>query len=177
MNTRFVHDYYGILNELEGAFCIDGQDYANRSIDVAFSNIFKRLQRQYHIDLTVPRDLLYSTESVGAEVKPFLDNMYYLYCKLAGLAHFIKYSGQNPFSLSKINYLGVTPTSFKAFLKFLQLDGKNTGLDDSIERIKVGLGTVSMCNEKKLVMILCLAYELQLYELVAVIAEILYMEV
>jgi hypothetical protein len=173
---RFIHDFYGVINEIEVALCIDGEDYASRDIDIATSRIIKRLQRNYSIDFNINNmNNVYFGSSLGDETKIFLDNIKFLYDRISGCSHYFRYIGQIPINLSKINYLGITKESMLGVLKLLQCEGKHNSMSNAMEQIKSKIGTISMSTEKKLYMILYISYILELYELTAVIAEILYL--
>ena len=172
---RFVHDFYGVISELEVALCIDGEDYATRDIDSAMVKIKQRLQRQYSIDLSGSIEDTYAGTIIGDEVKNFLDNMQFMYNRVCGCSHYFRYIGEVPINLSKINYLGITKDSMLGVLKLLQCEGRHDTLNSAMEQIKSKIGTIPMSIEKKLYMILYVSFKLELFELTAVIAEILYL--
>lgn len=173
--VRFIHDFYGAIQELEVALCIDGEDYDTRDIDSAILNIKSRLERQYSIDLSGTMEETYAGSIIGDEVKNFLDNMQFMYNKLCGCSHYFRYIGKVPIDLSKINYLGITKDSMLSVLKLLQLEGRHESLKGTLEQIKVKIGSIVNCTEKKLFMVLYVTFILDLYELSAIIAEILYL--
>lgn len=173
--VRFKHDFYGVVTELEVALCIDGEDYASRDIDMAMSRIKQRLQRQYAIDLSGTLTDTYAGTIIGDEVKSFLDNMQYVYNRVCGCCHYFRYIGEVPVNLSKINYLGITKESMLGILKLLQCEGRQDSLVGAMEQVKSKIGTISMSVEKKLYMILYVVYKMELFELAAAIAEILYL--
>lgn len=172
---RFTHDFYGVINELEVALCIDGEDYATRDVDMAMSRIRQRLQRQYSIDLSGRIEDTYSGYIVGDEVKNFLDNMQFMYNRVCGCGQYFRYVGQVPINLSKINYMGITKTSMLSLLKLLQCEGRHATLYNPMDQIKSKIGTIPMSIEKKMFMCLYVSYMLELYELSASLAEILYL--
>lgn len=172
---RFTHDFYGVVSELEVALCIDGEDYATRDIDMSISKIRQRIQRQYSIDLSGTMSDTYSGTIIGDEVKNFLDNMKFMYDRVCGCSHYFRYLGQVPVNISKINYLGITKESMLSVLKLLQCEGRHESLSSAMEQIKSKIGTIPMSIEKKLYMILYISYKLELYELSAAVAEILYL--
>lgn len=172
---RFVHDFYGVISELEVALCIDGEDYATRDIDSAMIKIKQRLQRQYSIDLSGSIEDTYAGTIIGDEVKNFLDNMQFMYNRVCGCSHYFRYIGEIPINLSKINYLGITKDSMLGVLKLLQCEGRHDSLGSAMEQIKSKIGTIPMSIEKKIYMILYVSFKLELFELTAVIAEILYL--
>lgn len=174
--VRFVHDFFGVVNELEVALCIDGEDYATRDVDMAIMRIKQRLQKQYSIDLSGNNmSDVYSGSILGDEVKTFLDNIQFLYDRVCGCSHYFRYIGKVPINLSKMNYMGITKDSMLSILKLLQCEGRHESLSNPMEQIKSKIGTVPMSTEKKLFMLLYVSYILELYELTAAIAEILYL--
>lgn len=172
--TRFVHDFFGVINELEIALCIDGEDYATRDIETAISNIKQRLQKQYGLDMSGSIDDVYTESIIGGEVKTFLDNIQYMYNKVAGCGQYFRYIGNIPINLSKLNYMGFTKDSLLAILRMLQVEGHYDSLIVSMQQIREKLCTLPMSYEKKLFMILSVSYILKLYELTDAIAELLY---
>lgn len=172
---RFAHDFYGVITELEVAFCIDGEDYATRDVDMAITKIKQRLQRQYSIDLSGSIDDTYAGTIIGDEVKNFLDNMHYMYNRISGCGQYFRYVGKVPINLSKINYMGITKDSMLSVLKLLQCEGRHDSLSSAMEQIKAKIGTIPMSIEKKMFMCLYVSYILELYEMSAAIAEILYL--
>lgn len=172
--VRFEHDFFGVVDELEVSLCIDGEDYATRDIDSAIVKIRQRIQKQYSIDLNAAIGDNYLDAVMGTEIKAFLDNMHYLYNNVCGCGNFFRYIGGVPICLSNVNYLGITKDSMLSVLKLLQIEGRHDTLTSSMNQIKAKIGTVPMSLEKKLFMILYVSFELELYELSAAIAEILY---
>lgn len=173
--VRFLHDFYGVINEMEVALCIDGEDYSTRDVDMAITRIKQRIQRQYSIDLSGNLNDMYAGTLIGDEVKNFLDNMQFMYNRICGCSHYFRYVGQIPVNLSKINYLGITKESMLSILKLLQCEGRHESLSSAMEQVKSKIGTIPMSIEKKLYMILYVSNILELYELSAVVAEILYL--
>lgn len=172
---RFIHDFFGVVSEMEVALCIDGEDYATRDVDMSITRIKQRIQRQYSLDLSGTLSEMYAGSLIGEEVKNFLDNMQFMYNRICGCSHYFRYIGQVPINLSKINYLGITKESMLAVLKLLQIEGRHESLNGPMEQIKSKIGTIPMSIEKKLYMILYVSHTMELYELSAVIAEILYL--
>lgn len=172
---RFVHNFSGIVQELEVSLCIDGKHYERRDIDEVISDIKHRIQLSYSIDLTGTHEENYAGTLIGDEVVNFLDTMKFNYDNVCGLSHYFRYIGEIPINLAKINYLGITKDSMLAVLKMLQMEGRHCNLKSAIEDIEVRIGTIEMCIEKKLFMLLCVSYEIGLFELTAVLAEILYL--
>jgi hypothetical protein len=173
--VRFTHDFFGVISEMEVALCIDGEDYSTRDIDMSMSKIKQRLQRQYSIDLSGTMTETYAGTIIGDEVKNFLDNMQFMYNRVCGCSHYFRYVGQVPINLSKINYLGITKESMLSVLKLLQCEGRQDSLSSAMDQIKSKIGTIPMSNEKKLYMILYVSYKMELFELSAAVAEILYL--
>lgn len=173
--VRFAHDFFGVVSEMEVALCIDGEDYASRDVDMSINRIKQRIQRQYSIDLSGKLSDMYAGNLIGDEVRNFLDNMQFMYNRICGSSHYFRYVGQVPVNISKINYLGITKDSMLSVLKLLQCEGRHESLSSAMEQIKSKIGTIPMSVEKKLYMILYVSYIMELFELSAVVAEILYL--
>ena len=63
----------------------------------------------------------------------------------------------------------------KKILKALQREKTMVMAEESIEMMKTKIMTIKTSNEKRLFMLLLLSWDIGLYELVAVIAEILFL--
>ena len=77
-------------------------------------------------------------------------------------------------SLSDVNYLGYTEDSLKTLLVALQRKVTLPLATDAINSIKDKLGSISNCREKRLCLLIIIADAIGFPEVVAAIAEILY---
>lgn len=171
----FVHDFHGTINELEIALCIDGEDYGSRDIDIVLNRIRTRIQRQYGIELSGRISDSTSSYVLGDEMRNFIDNMQFIYNKVCALSAYSRYCGEIPISLERVNYIGVSKTSLTSLLKLLQCEGRTKYVEASMDTVKGRITSLPMCSEKKLFLCLVVCYYIGLYELTAVLAEILYL--
>lgn len=172
---QFVHDFYGTVNELEVILCIDGEDYSTRDVDSITNNVKDRLRKRYALDFSrYSLTEMLKEDSLSELSKEFADTLYYSYNRLCGDSTYFVFTMDTPVSLAKVNYLGITRNSMNSILILLQKNGQQDGLFDAINQIRVKLLSTPMCIEKKLFMCLCVAYDLGLFEIVGVLAQILY---
>lgn len=169
----------GIINELEAALQIDGKDYEEGRFDIIMKNVLTRINRMYQIDLTLDKVNAVSFESgiYKAAAALFIDNVASIHSRLSAFCQIERYKTQSYVSLSSINYMSYTKDSMRKVLKMLQREKTQMGTSaqESIELIKDRLATVRTCREKRLFMLLVVSYELGFPEVVASIAEILYL--
>lgn len=173
--VRFTVDHLKVISELEAVFCIDGNDYVNRDIDNALRNILQRIQVQYSIEFEENQVTPYNGAIYSEEEKNFIDIVYTLYEKLCAIAHSIRYRGKVPYSLSSVNYIGITKDSLLNLLKLVQMEGSQTKAGIYMEDVKYRLTSVPITPERRLFTLMVLSYILKLYEVTAVIAELLYL--
>lgn len=172
-----LYDIGRIVLDIEVALQIDGKDYSEKDVDVILENIRNRIIRQYQIDLhgrKVNDDSLYIGKSRSQAVL-FIENIAALHAKLCGYLQIVRYNKIVTIKPVNINYMGFTQKTFQSF--FMAAMGASTmpNIKDAVNAIKRKFGSVNSCIEKKLILILIVAYEFGLYELVASIAEILYL--
>lgn len=172
-----LYDINRIILDIEVALQIDGKDYSEKDVDVILENIRNRIIRQYQIDLhdrKISDDSLYIGKSRSSAVL-FIENIAALHAKLCGYLQIVRYNKIVTIKAVNINYMGFTQKTFMSF--FMAAMGASTmpNIDSAVNAIKRKFGSVNSCIEKKLILILIVAYEFGLYELVASIAEILYL--
>lgn len=172
-----LYDVNRIILDIEVALQIDGKDYSEKDVNVILENIRNRIIRQYQIDLhdrKVSDDTLYIGKSRSSAVL-FIENISALHAKLCGYLQIVRYNKVISIKAVNMNYMGFTQNTFMSF--FMAAMGKSTmpTIESAIEAIKRKFGSVNGCIEKKLILILIVAYEFGLYELVASISEIFYL--
>lgn len=172
-----LYDINRIILDIEVALQIDGKDYSEKDVDVILENIRNRIIRQYQIDLhdrKISDDSLYIGKSRSSAVL-FIENIAALHAKLCGYLQIVRYNKVVTIKAVNINYMGFTQKTFMSF--FMAAMGASTmpNIDSAVKAIKRKFGSVNSCIEKKLILIMIVAYEFGLYELVASIAEILYL--
>lgn len=170
------YDIDSIIRELEIALQIDGRDYEEEDISSALDSIKERLMRKTQIDLK--KFKLTATEVKDGVYRPqavmFVSSMALVHSKLAGLTHIQRYLTSTPLSLPSINYMGYTESSMKALLLALQRKATMPRAEDAINAIKEQLPIIESCREKRLFMVIVVAYEIGLPEIVSIVAEMLY---
>lgn len=170
------YDIDSIIREVEIALQIDGKDYEETDIDVALDSIKERLMRKTQIDfkrfkLTAPevKDGVYRPQTIM-----FVSSMALVHSKLAGLTHIQRYLTSTPLSLPSINYMGYTESSMRTLLLALQRKATMPRAEDAVKAIKEQLSVIENCREKRLFMVIIVAYEIGLLEIVSIVAEMLY---
>lgn len=177
MNISEMYDINRILLDIEMALCIDGKDYGEKDILTIFKNVRTRIIRQYQLDLTdkkIDDSSLYIGKTRSAAVL-FIENISVLHSRLCGFLHIVRFHKQISISPANINYMGFTPNSFNSLLIAATESRMMPNLEVSMKAIANKFATVNTCIEKKLILIMLLSYEFGLYEMVAAIAEVLYL--
>lgn len=177
MTITEQYDINKILVDIEVALCIDGKDYAEKDVDTIFESIYNRIIRQYQLDLR-NRKITDADLYVG-KARPqavlFVENISALHGRLCGYLQIARYHKQVTIKPSNINYMGFSDTSFKSFLIAAQAAYTQSSIDSAVRAIKGKFGTINSCTEKKLILIMLVSHALGFGELVASIAEIMYL--
>ncbi len=172
-----MYDINRIITDTETALQIDGSDYGEKDVDTVLENIRNRIIRQYQIDLhnrKISDESLYIGKSRSAAVM-FIENIGILHAKLCGYLQIVRYCKNVTIKSVNINYMGFTQKTFMSF--FMAAMGSNTmpSIETAVNAIKRKFGSINNCIEKRLILILIVCYEFGLYEVVASIAEIMYL--
>lgn len=177
MNVEMNYNLSDIVHELEVALQIDGKDFEEKDMDILIRNVRMRIENQYALDLTS-----YKLSDVELQIEPYrprtailLDNITCIHSKLCGFFQIARYLTRLDVSLDSINYLGFEEEGLKLVLEKLQRKSTMKEADEALRAIKNKLQTISSCMEKRLFVLLVVSHDLGLDEVVAAIAEILYM--
>lgn len=171
------YDINRIVTNIELALLIDGKDYGEKETETILNNIRGRIIRQHQIDLTgvkITDDSLYIGKS-RSEAVLFVENMSQLHASLCGYLQIVRFTKQVQINPININYMGFTPKSFLSFLIAAMSTTTMPNIDTAMKAIKNKFSSINNCTEKRLILIMIIAYEFGFYELVASIAEILYL--
>lgn len=177
MTISDMYDINKIILNVEQALCIDGSDYGEKDVDTIIENVTNRIIKKYQIDLSnkkISDDDLYIGKSRSSAVL-FIENVSNLHATLAGYAaSIIRYNRLVTVRPVNMNYMGFTSETLKSF--YMAALQKNTmpSIDTAINAIKRKFGSINSCTEKKFMLIIIIAYQFGFYELVAILAEILY---
>lgn len=171
-----LYDINRIILDTEVALQVDGKDYSEKDVDMILDNIRNRIIRQYQIDLhdrKISDESLFIGKSKASAIL-FVENIAALHARLCGYLQIVRYNKIVTIKVVNINYMGFTQKTFLSF--FMAAMGANTmpNIDTAINAIKRKFGSVNNCIEKKLILLMIVCYEFGLYEMVASIAEILY---
>lgn len=172
-----LYDIEEILLSVEIALQIDGKDYSEKDVNIIMDNIYNRIIRQHQLDLRdlkINDDSLYLTKSRSAAVL-FIENITALHGRLCGYLQIVRYVKNCTLRPSNISYMGFSPSSFKSFLIGAMSLSTMPNIRNAMNGIRNKFGSINNCLEKKLILIMIVAYEIGLYELVSCIAEILYL--
>lgn len=176
MNISEFYDINKIVLSLEVALQIDGADYAEKNFDTIMNNIYNRIIRQYQVDLrgiTIQDQSLYMGSSRNSALL-FIENVSNLHGRLCGYAHISRFTGVAMINPMNVNYLGFDDVDFMTLLQFCTQEKYIPKIADAMDSIKLRINTINNCMEKKMILIMLVAYELGFYEVLASIAEILY---
>lgn len=177
MTITDMYDINRILLDVEVALQIDGKDYAEKDVDMILENIINRIIRQYQIDLhgiKVTDESLYIGKSRSATVL-FVENIANLHAKLCGYLQIVRFTSQVAIKPKNINFMGFTETGFKSFFIAAMISYTQPNITDAMKAIKGRFGSINSCIEKKLILIMIVCYEFGFNEMVATVAEILYL--
>lgn len=177
MTITEQYDVTRIIGDIEVALCIDGKDYAEKDVDVIFESIYNRIIRQYQLDLhnrKITDADLYVGKSRPQAVL-FVENISALHGRLCGYLQIARYHKQVTIRPANINYMGFSDTSFRSFFIAAQAAYTQASIESATRAIKGKFGTVNSCTEKRLILILLVCHVLGFNEMVATIAEIMYL--
>lgn len=177
MNIAEIYDINRIIINLEIAFQIDGTDYAEKNIDTIIKNIKNRIIRQYQVDLTnnkITDDAIAMGRSRN-QASLFIENVANLHSQLCGYLQIVRYTSYVTVKPINVNYLGFTDKSLMGFLQLCIRQSTIPAAANPMEAVKLKVSSINNCIEKKLFLILIVAYELGFNEVMAAIAEILYL--
>ena len=177
MNISVLYDIEQITVRLEQALQIDGKDYAERNIDKVIADVKKRIIVEYHVDLT-NTDMRDPTLFVGQSRNKaglFVENIGDLHAKLCGYLQIVRFTKTITVRPVNINWLGCESDNLKSILKCCCYESEIPKVDDAMEVIKTKIGSIGICIEKKLFLLMVISRELGFYEATAAIAEILYL--
>lgn len=175
-----ISDNYNIdsiITELEVALQIDGSDYAEKDVTRIISNIKKRIARQYQVDLTntkIDDPTLFVDKYRNASTL-FVESVTRIHGMLCGYLQIVRYTTSVLIRPSNVNYLGFNDDSLLNFLALCMRRDTIPSVVESIESVKLKLASVNSCREKRLFIILVVSFELGFYEVMAAVAEILYL--
>ena len=177
MNIVETYDIQRIIINLEIAFCIDGMDYAEKNIDTIIKNIKNRIIRQYQVDLTECKITDESLNISGSRnpASLFIENVAQLHSQLCGYLQIVRYTSYVTIKPINVNYLGFTDKALMGFLQLCIRQSTIPAIANPMEAVKLKVSSINNCIEKKLFLIMIVAYELGYNEVMAAIAEILYL--
>ncbi len=174
MNISTMYDLKKIIRELEVQLHIDGQDYAEKNVDVIIKNIKIRLLREYQLDFSQSK--ITDMEGINSAASAlFTDAIFVSHSRLAGYLANCMYLNSISVTPVHINYAGLTRESFISFLTYASKEKYNSTIEEYISTLKLKFGSINICDEKKLILIIIVARELGFDEIASVIAQILYL--
>lgn len=178
MQISDMYDITRIVRDIETALCIDGVDYGEKDIDTIIENVTNRIIVQHQIDLhgrTLKDSDLYIGRSRSSAVL-FVENIALMHARLCGYAAaIIRYNRRVTIRPVNINYMGFTSETLKSFYMAAQMEATMPSINTAISAIGRKFGSVNSCIEKQIMLIMIVAYHIGAYELVAGLAEIMYM--
>lgn len=177
MDISSLYDINRIIINLEVALQIDGQDYAEKDVNTIIRNVKQRIIRQYQVDLTnckITDDDLSIGRSRNSAVL-FIENVANLHGQLCGYLQIVRYTGEVQIKPINVNYLGFVEKSLMSVLQLAMRRKTVPTLHDAMEAVKIKVGSINNCMEKKIFLIMIVAYELGFNEIMAAAAEILYL--
>ena len=177
MTISDTYDIISIVDNLEVALCISGEDYAEKNIDNILDKIYNRFIKHYNLDLRnrLISDAYFYIDKDRSKATLFVENMSLFHARLCGYLQIVRFTKEVRIKPININFMGFSQNSFNDFL-FTAIDIKGMlKIRPVIYALRNKFGTVNSCIEKRLLLILIIAYEIGLYEIVASISEIFYL--
>lgn len=174
-----ISDLYNIeeiLTSLETALQIDGMDYSERDATVILNNVRTRIARQYQVDLrnTKMDDPTLYVDKFRSAAVLFMENVARVHAQLCGYLQVARYNTDIIISPRNIGYMGYNDDSFMTVLRYCMNKQTIPSAAEPIESLKQKLGTVTICREKRVILLMIVSYELGFYEVMASLAEIMY---
>lgn len=178
MNICSCYEIDSIIREMEAVLQIDGKDYEERFVDVVIQTVRARISRQYQIDLSGGLKIDSAEHMLAAyssAVAVYMENVVMVHAKFCGICQIARYTTQTAVSLDNINFLGFTEETVRTVLQALQRRATAPLAEDALTKIKENLATINTCREKRLILLMVVAYDIGFYELSASLAEYLYL--
>jgi hypothetical protein len=165
-----------LLRELEGVLKIDGQDYDEVNFNNIMQNIRTRIVREYQIDMEEGRitESTLERESNRELVEAFVSNVARAHGKFCGYVQICRYEVKVPTDLERVNWYGFTKDSIQTMLRKATSKRGLPACEGGFSGIKERMGSIVNCLEKRVTMVMLVAYELGFDELSSAIAEMLY---
>lgn len=176
----YILDNYSITElilQLELTLQIEARDYQERDVDVIFQNVLKRIAKQYRLNLEdrpITDAAWYAGDS-RADAVLLMDNLTHQHAMLCGYLQIVRYTQKIDIRASAINYAGFTPHSLDNFWSSMITRMLIANTREAVKTVEKRFGTIGMCLEKRLLLLLFITYRLGLFELTASIAEIFYL--
>lgn len=172
-----LNDIEKVVLDLEVILKIDGNDYEKKDINVIINDVKKRILKQYHIDLIEYKldDEVLSEGRNRESVVLFIDNVARCHEKLTAYLHIVRYKKEVKVKPVKIAYAGLEEESLMSVLRRLCSEKTMKSAEQAIEVLKHNMAYIDKCLEKRIMLIMIIAYELGIYELCAACAEVLYL--
>lgn len=177
MDISVLYDINDISIDLEKALMIDGPDYAERDFSVILNNVRQRIIRQYQLDLTNAKiydESLYIGKQ-RSSASMLVENISIIHARLCGYLQIARYSGEIIIKPINVNYLGIQQKSIRGVLQLCMRRKTVESAKNGMLVFESRIGSLSNCLEKKMFLLMTVSYELGFYEIVAAIAEILYL--
>ena len=105
----------------------------------------------------------------------FTENIAALHGQLCGYLQIARYLGEIKVRPINVNYLGFVEKSLMSILQLSLRKRTLPSVKDAFEALKIKVCSINNCLEKKMFMIMIVCYELGFDEVVAAVAEILYL--
>lgn len=176
MNITERYNLHDIIRELELALQIEDGDLRETDMDVLITNIKKKINVQYNVDITD-----FKIDSAEVELSPqrdsaslFIDNIARIHAKLCGYYQVRRYLYNSEISMADINYLGITRESFKVNIRALERAYYQPRATSFIEILKQRLPNISNSWEKRILVLVVVCIEIGFPEVAASLAEIIH---
>jgi len=165
-----LFDIKGIIMQVEVTLKINNADY-NLSADNALNRIFSRLEEQYAVDFR--KTTIAEQSLVDPNIGRLLENLANIYERFAAYGALCRYNHNTSVSLGNIANLRTSSEALSRFLAGCSDVRYEKNIDGAMKALKVRYTKCPLSIERELILIMLLFHELELHELVGVVADIL----
>lgn len=168
-----------VVEELEAFLCVDSS-YMQSSmpIESIIREIRERMSKVHMIDfkrMSLRACKVQGEESLIPSLNRFIQTTDHSYAKLCSVSHQIRYTkAYDTVLLSNVKYLGFNSVELVTSLGLLLSESTIASFKESIAAIAARYNSINVSLEKRLLLLLLVCYDLEIFNVVSIIAELFY---
>ncbi len=167
-------DYETFIGDLETTLLLSETDYG-LNYDGILANVKARIKTQYCIDLNVTSlDEALSIDTNSELILALYHRILDRFCTLAGAAAHLRFVRKVPINLQSVSYFGYKREDLLKGLQVLTFPETVNNAGALCVQLKEIIPLIKLTIEKRTLVCLLLAYDLKLYDLSSLIAEIMF---